>query len=100
MDSISSTYNRSITDVVKSVCLVEKFYEKSQLNQQYNKELEYNLVKHILIQIEKIPKLSVKDRVYVYLYFKKVLKSIDYDMNSYISDTEKKKIADYMHFVF
>lgn len=99
-NSISATYNRNIVDAVKAVYLVQKFYEKNRLNQQFEKELEYNMVKHILIQAAKIPKVKRKDKAYVYLYFRSVLKSIDYNANPYISADFKTKINNYMRLIF
>lgn len=100
-NSISTTCSRKITDVVKSVKLVEQFYQKNYCDKKYKKELEYNLIKHIFYQVEKISKLKTfSDKIYVYFLFRRTIKSVNWRNNKYISNAYSKKIKEYFCFRF
>lgn len=98
--SISSMRGRKVVDAVRSVGCVSSFYRKKNVSPRFDKELEYNLVKHILIQTEKVPRMRWTDRIYVSLYFRGVLKRVPYRQNPYISDMDKKKAEHFMRFGF
>lgn len=95
-NSISATYNKKIIDAVKSVYLVDSFYRKAGLGDAYSKELEFNLVKHIFYQVDKFDRMRWQDRVYVYFYFRKYLKRVNYNDNELIGGLYRKKIRNYM----
>lgn len=98
--SISAACGAKITDAVRAVGYVSSFYRKSGLPQHFDKELEYNLVKHMLIQAEKFPRMRAADRFYVWLYFKGTLKRVNYKQNPYLSDMDKQRIEKFVRFGF
>lgn len=94
--SISSACSRKVVDAVRSVGCVCSFYRKKNILPRFEKELEYNLVKHILIQVEKLRRMRLTDRIYVWLYFRGALKKTEYKKNPYISGLDKKRIERFM----
>lgn len=96
--SISSACSRKIADAVRAVGCVSSFYRKKNILPRFKKELEYNLVKHILIQVEKLPRMRLVDRIYVFFYFSGALKNTEYRKNPYVSGLDKKRIERFMRF--
>ena len=96
--SISSACGRKIVDAVRSVGCVGSFYRKKEILPRFEKELEYNLVKHILIQVEKLQRMRPADRIYASLYFRGALKKTEYRKNPYVSGLDKKRIERFMRF--
>lgn len=98
--SISASCGVKITDAVRAVGYVSGFYRKKRLTARFDKELEYNLVKHILIQTEKFPRMNPADRLYVWLYFRGTLKRVAYQQNPYLSGQDKRRIEQFMRLGF
>ncbi len=96
--SISSACGRKVVDAVRAVGCVGSFYCKKDILPRFEKELEYNLVKHILIQAEKLQRMRLSDRIYVWLYFRGALKKTEYRKNPYVSGLDKKRIERFMRF--
>lgn len=94
--SISSACGRKVADAVRAVGCVGSFYRKKDILPRFEKELEYNLVKHILIQAEKLQRMRRSDRIYVWLYFRGALKKTGYRKNPYVSGLDKKRIERFM----
>lgn len=93
-DSIAHSVSGKIVDVIKSMDGVLQYYGKRNLLHQYEKELEYNYVKHLCFQIEKLPYMdSVKEEIMVAQEFIKVLKKLNYESNEYINK-ERTDIID------
>ena len=98
--SISSACSRKVVDAVRSVGCVSSFYRNKNIIPRFEKELEYNLVKHILIQAEKLQRMRLADRVYVSLYFRGALKNTEYKKNPYVSSLDIKRIERFMRMGF
>lgn len=85
-DSIAHRITAKIAEVIQSMEGVYAFYRQNGLWERYRKELEYNYVKHLCFQIDKLPLLErVSDQIRIALEFIRVLKTLDYETNPYIS---------------
>lgn len=96
-NSISNTYSMYITDVVKSLNDVKKFYIKMNKANKYKDELEYNLVKHLVFQFNKIQHIKkLQERIIVVRYFTHILKSVNIYNNKYLTAQIKKEIEEFL----
>ena len=98
--SISASCGAKIVDAVRAVGYVSNFYRKKGLAACFDKELEYNLVKHILIQAEKFPRMNLAVRLYAWLYFRGTLKRTPYQQNPYLSGQDKRRLEQFIRLGF
>lgn len=93
-DSIAHHVSGKIVEVIASMEGVYRFYQKNGLGERYQKELEYNYVKHLCFQIDKLPQMkSVTEQIRVASEFIRVLKTMDYRHNDLINQ-ERIALAD------
>ena len=65
-NSIATICNRNVLDVVRAVGMVASYYKTIDVLSVYEKELEYNLVKHIFYGLGKVKKMALHDKLYSY----------------------------------
>ena len=99
-NSIATICNRNVLDVVKAVGMVASYYKTIDVLSVYEKELEYNLVKHIFYGLGKVKKMTLHDKLYSYFYFRGVLGRIDYKNNSLICNGYGEVLERYMKLTY
>lgn len=60
-NSISRSYDKRILDILNVFNIINSYYKKNEIFSKFEKELEYNQVYHILLQISKLQYIKDKD---------------------------------------
>lgn len=95
-NSIATSCNCKVLEVVKSVGMVASYYKTINVLSIYEKELEYNLVKHIFYDLENLKKMTLYDKIHSYFYFRSVLSKINYMNNILICNEYKERLIEFM----
>lgn len=96
-DSIAHKVTTGIADAVKSMQCVYEYYQQNNCYEQYREILEFNMVKNICFQLDKIIYLdTAAERKQVSDLFEQELQKIDLEKNPYIQNQHRQSIAGFL----
>lgn len=100
-NGISGSNQTYIYQVINSMKDVKQHYKIYGLYKDYKPLIEYDLIRFMTYQFPKLSKIhGLRNRLIIWMYFRKTLKKLAIDSNPYISDILKRQLNDFLEYKF